>query len=161
MKGTGNGISFPALGGPSFANETYNVNTNWTATSTGTIGLARDRWMFYSKAGVAAAESTYKLNIVGFGAGVPFAFAASTNDTVIGWTVGTGVKWAFADNWFVNVEYDYLDFGSKSQNMNSTFTATAFIAGSPAGTFTPTYNQHISEVKVGLNYKFSPGFLFW
>ncbi len=163
MKGSGNGISFPTITGTSFANETYNVNTNWTATSTATVGLARDRWMFYSKAGVAAAESTYKLNIAGLGGGVPFAFSSSTNDTVIGWTVGTGVKWAFADNWFANVEYDYLDFGSKSQNMNGTFSATpaGFGAVGPAATFTPTFNQHISEVKVGLNYKFSPGFLFW
>ncbi len=27
--------------------------------------------------------------------------------------------------------------------------------------FTPTFNQHISEVKIGLSYKFMPGFLFW
>jgi len=27
--------------------------------------------------------------------------------------------------------------------------------------FSPTFNSHISEVKVGLNYKFPSGFLFW
>jgi outer membrane immunogenic protein len=162
LSGGANGVSFPTITGTSFANETYSVNTKWTATSTATVGIARDRWMLYSKAGVAAADSTYGLNIAGAGGGVPFSFGSSTSNTVIGWTVGTGVKWAFAQNWFANVEYDYLDFGSKAQNMNGVFTATpAFFAGSPAATFNPTFNQHISEVKVGLNYKFSPGFLFW
>jgi outer membrane immunogenic protein len=163
MNGSGNGVSFPALvGGTSAAAERYSVDTKWTATSTLTVGLARDRWMFYSKTGFAAAENTYKLNIAGLGGGVPFAFSSSTNDTVVGWTFGTGVKWAFADNWFVNAEYDYLDLGSKSQNLSGSFTATpAFLAVNPGATFTPTFRQYISEVKVGLNYKFSPGFLFW
>jgi opacity protein-like surface antigen len=73
------------------------------------------------------------------------------------------VKWAFADNWFLNAEYDYLDFGSQKQNLSGTFSATpaAFPGSNPSATFTPTFRQYISEVKVGLNYKFSPGFLFW
>jgi outer membrane immunogenic protein len=162
MNGTGNGVSFPALaGGTSLATERYSVDTKWTATSTLTVGLARDRWMFYSKTGFAAAENTYKLNIAGSSFGAPFAFSSSTDDTVVGWTFGTGVKWAFADNWFVNAEYDYLDLGSKAQNLSGTFSATPAGAVNPTATFTPTFRQYISEVKVGLNYKFSPGLLFW
>jgi outer membrane immunogenic protein len=154
--------SFPALaGGTSLATERYSVDTKWTATSTLTVGLARDRWMFYSKTGFAAAENTYKLNIAGSSFGAPFAFSSSTDDTVVGWTFGTGVKWAFADNWFVNAEYDYLDLGSKAQNLSGTFSATPAGAVNPTATFTPTFRQYISEVKVGLNYKFSPGLLFW
>jgi outer membrane immunogenic protein len=167
MNGSANGVSFPAFaaGGP-FAAGRFNVDTKWTATSTLTVGLARDRWMFYSKTGFAAAENTYKLNIGGlggFGGAPAFAFSSSTNDTVVGWTFGTGVKWAFADNWFVNAEYDFLDFGSKSENLSGTFSTTpaAFAGSNGTATFTPTFRQYISEVKVGLNYKFSPGFLFW
>jgi outer membrane immunogenic protein len=163
MSGTANGVNFtPFTGSTARATETFNVDNKWTATSTITLGLARDRWMFYSKTGVAAAENTYRINASGLGglAGTtPFAFSSSSvNDTIVGWTVGTGVKWAFADNWFLNAEYDYLDFGTKTQNLSGTFTAPppAF-----AATFTPTFRQYISEVKVGLNYKFSPGFLFW
>jgi outer membrane immunogenic protein len=164
MSGTANGVSFPALvGGTARAAESFSVDTKWTATSTITLGLARDRWMFYSKTGVAAAESTYRLNVSGLGglAGVtPFALSSSVNDTVVGWTVGTGVKWAFADNWFLNAEYDYLDFGTQTQRLSGTFTPTPPFGG-PGATFTPAFRQYISEVKVGLNYKFSPGFLFW
>ena len=147
--------SFPALaGGALFANESYTANTKWTATSTATVGLARDRWMLYSKAGVAWAHDDFRLNVAGQGGfggpGVPFAFSSTASDTVTGWTVGVGLKWAIWDNWFANVEYDYLDFGSKAQNLSGTFTAqpAAFVGASPGATFfSPTFNQNISELE--------------
>jgi opacity protein-like surface antigen len=119
--------------------------------------------MLYSKAGAAWVNNSYTLNVVGsgtaFGPTTPFAFSSSTSDTITGWTVGTGAKWALMDNLFLNVEYDYLDFGSKAQNFSGTFTATpACFAGTScsAGNFSPNFGQHISEVKAGLNFKFAP-----
>jgi outer membrane immunogenic protein len=165
LNGTGTGNTFgPSGGGSSFGNETYSVKTNWTATSTATVGIARDRLMLYSKAGVAWANNNYGLNIAGANFGTPFAFGGTTSQTVTGWTVGVGLKWAIWDNWFASVEYDYLDFGSKAQNISGTFSAQPAQFNpnpNPGATFSPTFNQNISEVKVGLNYKFSPGFLFW
>jgi outer membrane immunogenic protein len=192
-----NGAAFfgPALttAGPplvtSFANEVYRVSTKWTGTATTMIGLARDHWMFYSKAGAAWAPHDYALAVNGSGAGfvavtgsgagvffrptpVPFGFAPpNTSDTLVGWTVGTGVKWAVSNNWFINAEYDYMDFGSKGQNFSAVCTAPVSVAAgfgpctggtaAAASTFNPTFNHRISEVKVGLNYKFEPGFLLW
>jgi outer membrane immunogenic protein len=153
--------SFAATG-TSFANEAYSVKTNWIATATTVLGLAHDRWMFYSKAGVAFANNNYGLNVSGSDGGIPFGFAATSSQTVAGWTVGAGAKWAISSDWFVNVEYDYLDFGSKTRNLSGTFSATpaAFGGIGPGATFTPSFTQSISEVKVGINYKFQPGFLF-
>jgi outer membrane immunogenic protein len=156
-----------------FVNEAYSTNTKWTGTATTMIGVARDRLLFYGTAGVAWARHDYTLASNGFSLFQAGAFAygpASVSDTLVGWTVGTGVKWAFTNNWFLNVEYDYMDFGSKAQD----FTSLCVTAGGrcvtqplapsfavPA-TFNPTFNHQISEVKVGLNYKFAPGtFLFW
>ncbi len=72
---------------------------------------------------------------------------------------------AFADNWLVSLEYNYLDFGSKSQNLNGTCTRVGgSCASGSAVSFNPTFNQHISQVELGLTYKFSTGpggFLFW
>jgi outer membrane immunogenic protein len=150
-----------AAGAGYFANDTYSVKTNWTATATTTIGLARDHWLFYSKAGAAFANNNYGISIVGAGGNfappTPFAFASSNSQTVVGWTVGTGVKWAVSDNWFVNAEYDYLDFGTKTPNLSGTFTASPAAFGGFNGnaTFRPSYNQNVSEAKLGLNYKFS------
>jgi outer membrane immunogenic protein len=157
LKGTGssqfvNG-GFGGLTGP--ATETYNVNTKWTATATTTVGIAHDRFMIYGKGGVAFENVSYGLGVAGIangfgGPGGPFTFASTASDTVAGWTVGTGFKWAFSNDWFLNAEYDYMDFGSKAQNFSG-------VANTIPVTFTPNFNQHISEVKIGLNYKFGPG----
>ncbi len=159
----GNSYSaMPTIGG--FANESYTVRNDWTATSTAVVGFARDSWMIYSKAGAALAQNRYSLAISGvgavFGPGAPFAFASSTSDTVYGWTAGAGVKWALSSNWFVNAEYDFLDFGAKNENLSGIFTAAPQFAALTAATFHPSFNPTISEVKIGLNYKFPPSLNF-
>ncbi len=169
MNGSGSTSMTAITAGGPFANEAYSVKTQWTATSTTVIGMARDRLLIYGKAGVAWAHNSYGVGISGVGGtfggpgGTPFAFGATSTDTVTGWTVGTGVKWALYDNWFLNAEYNYLDFGSKVENLSGAFTASpaAFLAANPGATVSPTFNHNISEVKVGLNYKFPSGFLFF
>jgi outer membrane immunogenic protein len=163
--------AFPKILPLDVAAETYSVSTKWTGTATTSIGIARDRWMLYSKAGMAWARHEYTLGLSGFagGLGAPFAFGAPTAaDTRVGWTVGTGVKWAFANNWFLNVEYDYMDFGSKAQTFATTCASPASAVSAfcglsaPVGlVFSPTFNHNISEVKAGLNYKFPSGSLFF
>jgi len=163
LKNSGvNSFSAFVPGGP-YANEAYTVKTNWTATSTAVVGLARDRWMIYSKAGVAWENNNYGLGVTGASGGTPFGFASSSTSTVTGWTVGAGAKWAIAGNWFVNLEYDYLNFDAKPRNLSGTFSATPAAFGAPvsAATFSPSFGQNVSEIKAGLNYKFDPGFLFF
>jgi len=72
----------------------------------------------------------------------PFNSAAS--ETRLGWTVGAGVEWAFWDNWSVKLEYDYLDFGSRTVTFNDPLLGAATISVS----------ERISEVKLGVNYRF-------
>ena len=72
----------------------------------------------------------------------PFNFAAS--ETRVGWTVGAGVEWAVWENWSVKLEYDYLDFGSRTVTFNDPLSGAANISVS----------QRISEVKLGVNYRF-------
>jgi outer membrane immunogenic protein len=164
VKGSGSSTVSPlALG--YFANDSYSVRTKWTATSTADIGIADGLWMVYTKAGVAWADNTYGVNINGaggnFGAPAPFTFAGSTTQIVPGWTVGLGVKWALNSDWFINAEYDLLDFGTQTPHVSGAFSATPASPGccggvppfSPAATFDPTFSQTISEVKIGLNYK--------
>ncbi len=196
LNGDGGASLLPTFGTPpgaipNFASESYSVSTKWTATATTTIGVASDRWMFYSKVGAAMSRHEYGLAINGQDtlvvlggpplfavstSAAPFGFSpANVSDRLVGWTVGTGVKWAITNSWFLNLEYDYMDFGSKGQNFSAVCAAApvpagAFVAGcgpvpgapprNPT-TFSPTFNSHISEVKVGLNYKFPSGFLFW
>jgi outer membrane immunogenic protein len=127
------------------------ANTDWSGTSTVRLGYARDRWMFYSKAGAAWAHTNYTDNWAITGLGTPL-FTGTGAQTRVGWTVGAGVEWAFWNNWSAKVEYDYLDFGSRTVTINGTILPG--ILNAPAS-FGVVNAQSINEVKVGLNYRFT------
>jgi outer membrane immunogenic protein len=169
LTGTGSGIiqGFSnTIGGSASGTETYSVHTDWTATATTTLGLARGEWLFYSKAGAAFAHNSYNISVAANDTlrtpAVSLGFSApGTTETRIGWTVGAGMKWAFANNWFANIEYDYLDFGSKAQGFTGQLTGNRLVPPNTNATLTPIFNERISQVKVGVNYKFPAGFLLW
>jgi outer membrane immunogenic protein len=134
--------------------ETLAVTTRWTATQTLNLGYAVGRWMAFGKAGLAEASNKYSLSLNGTGnaygaeGGSPINFAATANSTLVGPTIGAGVKWAFLDHMFLNAEYDFMDFGSNSNHYNGTFGSYG------PGTLTTSVSQNMSLFKVGLNYKF-------
>jgi outer membrane immunogenic protein len=125
------------------------ANTNWIATATSRVGIAHNNWLIYGKAGVAWANTNYTDNWAVTGGGALFSGTGSATQT--GWTVGTGVEWAFWNNWSVKVEYDYLDFGNKTVAINGSLLG---IGLAPA----IQNAQHINEVKAGLNWRFAPNY---
>jgi outer membrane immunogenic protein len=136
--------------------------TDFIATATGRLGYTFGRLgqgMVYAKGGAAWTRDKYQFYgqvsttaclqivlppqcVVGATIVTPFNFAAS--ETRLGWTVGAGVEWAFWDAWSVKLEYDYLDFGSRTVTFNDPLFGAATI----------NVSQHISEVKLGVNYRF-------
>jgi outer membrane immunogenic protein len=63
-----------------------------------------------------------------------------------------GVEYAFSSAWSANIEYDYMDFGTKRYD----FAATSVVI--PANTFTNwDINQRLHMMKIGLNYHFNMG----
>ena len=66
-----------------------------------------------------------------------------TSSTRVGWTVGYGAEFDLGENWSAKAEYDYISFGSH--------TALA-----SDGTTIMRDRADISQVKVGLNYRFGP-----
>jgi outer membrane immunogenic protein len=104
------------------------------ASVTGRVGYAMDRFLGYVKGGGAWEQDEYSI----FGAG----FLTTASETRTGWTLGVGGEYAFT-NWLTGfAEYDYYDFGTKSD---------AF-----AGTFATTVNikETKSVAKAGINFKF-------
>jgi outer membrane immunogenic protein len=140
--------------------------TDFIATATGRLGYTFGRLgegMVYAKGGAAWAHDKYQFNgqVSTTACGLvqfvplpptcvfsnptivtPFNFGAS--ETRVGWTVGAGVEWAFWDYWSVKLEYDYLDFGSRTVTFNDPLLGPANISVS----------ERISEVKLGVNYRF-------
>ena len=69
--------------------------------------------------------------------------------TQTGWTVGTGVEWAFWNNWSVKAEYDYIDFGTKTSSIPTTFLPAL---GGGAGVSWANQNTlHVQQAKFGIN----------
>jgi outer membrane immunogenic protein len=137
------------------------ARTDFIATATGRLGYTFGRLgqgMVYAKGGAAWARDKYQFSgqVSTTACGVvqiacvftnptvitPFNFAAS--ETRLGWTVGAGVEWAFWDAWSVKLEYDFLDFGSRTVTFNDPVLGPANV----------NVSQRISEVKLGVNYRF-------
>jgi outer membrane immunogenic protein len=120
------------------------VNNGWITTFTGRLGYAWDRVLLYGKGG-GAWVSNGGLTVTDVTTGL--SVSGSSSNSTSGWTAGAGVEWAFANNWTVRGEYDYIGLGSRS------FTVPAVSPVLPGDTFTASRN--IQMVTVGLNYLFN------
>jgi outer membrane immunogenic protein len=113
------------------------------------VGIAFDRTLVYGKAGWVWGDFD-------FGATSTCCGTFATTDIIAGskqlngLLIGVGIEHAFARNWTVKLEYNFLDFGSGGVN----FTECA--VGGGCAPFTITTTEHASKqiFKVGFNYLF-------
>jgi outer membrane immunogenic protein len=76
----------------------------------------------------------------------------------VGGLFGAGVEYAFLPNWSAKIEYDFMDFGTKTYN-NTLFSCgasgtCASIAPDLLVTSNSSIRETISTVKFGVNYRF-------
>jgi opacity protein-like surface antigen len=168
--GSSNGVN-PLVGGL-FAGQVFSPalftiqdKTNWMATVTGRVGYAWNRTLFYVKGGAAFEDSSLSAACIfgptgssggtiacltpgranpGVGPFPGVAGFSTPSYTRVGGTLGFGTEFDLGRNWSAKTEYDFLSFG------RHTVLATD-------GTTFLTDKSYISQVKVGLNYKFTPG----
>jgi outer membrane immunogenic protein len=119
-----------------FLGVTDQVNIKSVASVTGRVGYAWDRFLFYVKGGGAWEADNYRgSNAAGF--------VSTASETRTGWTFGGGGEYAFTD-WLTGfVEYDYYDFGTKSNTLVGTLPTTAV-----------NIKETKSVAKAGINFKF-------
>jgi outer membrane immunogenic protein len=128
---------------------------HWYATATGKVGFAANDFLFYAKGGAAWMNAHYTQST----AGGSVQSAQAITDTRSGFTVGGGIEFGMTENLSAKLEYDFLDFGTKTYNFNNLgFTP----AGAPIGTaLTPIGAAPMSiksvtqMITVGLNYRFN------
>ena len=113
------------------------THTDMLATVSGRLGWASGNLLFYGKAGAAWAKSSYST----IDSNLPNVFAASSVRT--GYVVGSGVDYAFSSAWSGRLEYNYIDFGTRTLAF-----ADQFGNASAMG-----ISQHLHLFKVGLNYR--------
>jgi outer membrane immunogenic protein len=136
----------------------FNCSTNVTglATFAGRFGLTSDRILVYVKGGGAWAHDKYDLSFIGTNSEeiVPSFIL----DFRLGWMFGTGIEYAVAPNWSAKVEYNYMDFGTKSYLFNSTVGGGAAFPNVSSGAFDHfDITQRIHVIKFGINYRFDLG----
>lgn len=97
---------------------------DWTATLRGRVGYAFDRFLVYGTGGLAflneeQVRTQYIDSLMAPTAARPIgtstveSFKESSSAVRLGWTVGTGVEYAFANNWSLKGEYQFADFGEE------------------------------------------------
>ena len=131
---------------------------NWMVTAAARIGYSWGRTLYYVKAGGAWADDTVNVSCI-FGpvngvvtpggilgpclnqaGGVTNGF--STNGRRTGWLIGYGTEFDLGKNWSAKAEYDYIAFGARTALATDGVTV---LRDSGA----------ISQVKIGVNYRFS------
>jgi opacity protein-like surface antigen len=130
-------------------------SSNWVATAAARVGYSWDRTLFYVKAGGAWSDDSVNVNCI-FGPNVGILGASCINQAgrIVsafsnggnrsGWLVGYGTEFDLGKNWSAKAEYDYIDFGSRTALATD---GTTILRDSGA----------ISQVKIGVNYRFMPG----
>jgi outer membrane immunogenic protein len=122
----------------------FTLGNDFLASTTARLGYSfADRWLVFVRGGAAwTREKADEAFTTDFG----IAVDPSATMTRTGWTVGTGVEWAFAPHWSATVEYDYYDFGNSGALLTDTTNNTFVTLNSLKDT--------IHEVTAGLNYHF-------
>lgn len=109
------------------------TKNEFLSTIRGRLGYSFDRFLPYVTGGAAIG------NIMASSAGF-----ATVDETNVGWTVGTGVEFAFAPQWTAKIEYLYVDLGDITCGAG---TACAFAGGDKV-------DFHTNIVRGGVNFRF-------
>jgi outer membrane immunogenic protein len=133
---------FAALGGLAAWNFAPSINS--LATIRGRVGFAQNRSLWYLTAGGAwgRVDDNFSFNNGVFATTTP----GPAHDK-FGWAAGGGVETALAGAWSAKLEYLYVDLGSVTDALSTSGLT---------GVATSTIHDHI--VRLGLNYRFAPGF---
>lgn len=114
-------------------------------TFTGRLGYTIDNALIYAKGGAAWAHVTQETGYKD-DPDPTWNYWADPSDTRWGWTLGVGAELAFAQNWSLRAEYNYIDLGS--DRVQFTYApAQTFAADAESEMQLHTFN-------VGLNYHF-------
>src|SRR4029077_9689206 len=106
---------------------------------------------FYAKGGAGGMNVNYTQDVT---AG-PVLGEQIMTDTRTGFTVGGGVEFGMTENLSARVEYDFLDFGTKTYNftnLNFTLPGGALV---PVAAFPVSVKSVTHLISVGLNYRFN------
>lgn len=112
--------------------DTCTTDINWLATWTGKLGFDIGP-IIYVEAGAAVAGESFSAP--------PSAFTGSILN--FGWTVGAGVEFYVGNSWMVDLEYNYVNFGTNY---------VAFYDGLISQDFEVTQSAHLLRLGVSRTF---------
>jgi outer membrane immunogenic protein len=117
------------------------------------VGWTFDRLLIFGKGGGALIRDRYLLSNVNsvFGG----IFDSSTDETRGGWMFGASVEYAFTPSWSAKLEYDFLNFGTRTVHFPPAFTQFYDPANAPGSDVNIREQVHL--IKLGINYHFNWG----
>jgi len=96
----------------------FTLGNDFLASATARLGYSfADRWLVFGRGGAAWTREKIDDSFTSFLRGTPVDPSATMTRT--GWTVGTGVDWAFAPHWSASLEYNYYDFGKNGATLTN------------------------------------------
>jgi len=122
-------------------------NNRWITTLAARAGYAFDSILLYVKGGGGWVGSGH-ITLSNLTTNSAATFSNGSTDT--GWLVGGGLEWAFAHNWTVRFEYDFLGLSNRSFVVPAAFPVLA------GDTFT-SQHHNVQMATVGINYLFNLG----
>jgi opacity protein-like surface antigen len=108
---------------------------NWYDTLSGRVGYVMGPLMLYGKVGAAWMNASYRMEV---NSGLDGLTQANT--TRSGWVGGFGLEYMLGSHWSAKLEYDHLDFGSKTLGFPNQFGNSI------------TVESSVNQVKAGVNY---------
>lgn len=118
---------------------------DWLGTARARIGLTSGSALFYTTGGLAYGRVGHQYV---YGTGMPSDTQTfNVFENHLGWTVGGGAEYAFNRNWSVRAEYLYVHLDNSVLDISSA-------AGNSAGTSVLHFNNNLSIVRLGANYRF-------
>lgn len=128
---------------------------NWFGTVRARLGLAMDRALVYATGGLAYGNVETASGILGSGVDftdgpITAVYGGTSSKTMVGWTIGGGLEYAFTNNLTLRGEYLYYDLGKTSYSMvgGTNTPDNEFLGASVSHKVTGNL------VRAGVNWKF-------
>ena len=143
-----------AFGG-ALVNSTFSSKIDWLALASARAGfVVGDRLMLYGKGGLAIAEEQHTATAT---QSVPAMSINMSGKAVhTGVVVGAGGEYAFAPNWSIKAEYDYIKMFAQQVQFTANVVGGPFGVGATTVQTADRITQDLHLVKFGVNYHFNP-----
>ena len=123
----------------------------WTADLTGRAGYAFGPFLPYFKGGIAWGDWSHDARVpVGNLNGGNDFIDGSLDKVRTGWLLGAGLEYGITDHISAKLEYNFLDFGSTSENVS--FSGPSL--GGQTGSINASFKDQVHVFKGGVNYRF-------